>query len=181
MKHLWADDIHDFWFRHIGPEHWFSANHEINEEISERFEPLWRSLRDEKAMFFLEDAREALAAIILFDQFPRNMFRGEPDSFSTDALALDIAGQAIELGYDVGMSDDERHFLYMPYMHSESLADQDRSVELFDGLGKHEALRHAILHREAIRQFGRFPHRNAILGRESLPEELQALAEGLSW
>lgn len=181
MEQGWVTDVIDFWFRHVGRNHWFYSNHEMDEEIGERFGPLWQSMRDDQAMFFLGSPRTALAAIILFDQLPRDMFRAASDSFATDPLALSIARQAIELGFDIGLNEDERHFIYMPFMHSETLADQDMSVELFDGLGKKEALQHAIMHRDVIKRHGRFPHRNAILGRENRPDELEALDQGFGW
>ena len=177
----WADDILHYWFDIIGPDHWFAPTHEIDEEISARFAPLWQSLHDEQAVFFVASAREALAAIILFDQFPRNMFRHEAQAFATDALSLNIAKLALEAGFDNEMTKQQRHFLYMPYMHSESLEDQDMSVELFDRLGDHQSLQFAIIHRNMIARFGRFPHRNEILGRETLPEEIEAIAEGENW
>lgn len=181
MEQAWVGDVIDFWFRHLGPAYWFRSNQEIDDEIGQRFEPLWRSLKNERAIFFVESPRTALAAIILFDQLPRDMFRHEADSYATDALALDIARQSLDLGFDLKLDTDERHFMYMPFMHSEYLGDQDLSVELFDRLGKHEALQHAIMHRDVIRRFGRFPHRNATLGRESRPEELEAIDEGPDW
>ncbi len=181
MTSGWADDIIGYWFDHLGPKHWFTPNDDVDEEIRERFEPLWNSLRHEAAIFFLTEPREALAATILFDQFPRNIFRDEADSLATDPLALGIAKGALEAGYDAALQPDKRAFLYMPFMHSERLADQDRSVELFDALGNKNMLDYAILHRGVIARFGRFPHRNEILGRESTPAEAEALTLGPGW
>ncbi len=179
MPHdIWVRDILDYWFDHLGPSYWFAPNPDIDEEIRQRFEPLWHHQRGEQAMFFLVDPRVALAAIILFDQFPRNMFRNEPDSFATDRLALSIAEGMIEAGFDVALPVEERAFVYLPYMHSERMADQDRSVELFDNLGNKANLEFAILHRDVIRRFGRFPHRNAVYGRESTADEVEFLASG---
>ncbi len=177
----YADDVLHFWFDHLKPAHWFNSSLEIDDEIRDRFQPLLENLRYEPAIFFVASAREALAAIILFDQFPRNIYRREANAFATDTLALDIVKLALEAGYDNGLSSQQQHFLFMPFMHSESLADQDMSVELFDRLDNHDALRFAILHRDVIKRFGRFPHRNEILGRETHPDEIEAIAEGEDW
>ncbi len=177
----WAKDLAHYWFDIVGPDHWFHSAPEIDEDIRERFKPLWESLRHEPGMFFVTSAKEALAAILLFDQLPRNMFRREANAFATDGLALAIAKLAMEAGFDNSLNSVQQHFLYMPFMHSENLDDQDMSVELFDRLGKHEPLQFAILHRDMIVRFGRFPHRNEILGRETRPEEVEAIAESEDW
>lgn len=177
----WAEDVLHFWFDHVGPDHWYGSGPEVDAEIRERFEPLWQSMRSEKAIFFVGSPDEALAAIILFDQFPRNIFRHEADAFSTDPLALEISKLAIEAGFHIELGQHQRHFLYMPFMHSENLADQDMSVELFDALGDPKPLQFAIMHRDLIKRFGRFSHRNEVLGRETLPDELDAVQEGRDW
>lgn len=177
----WADDILHFWFDHIGPERWYGSGPEIDAEIRERFEPLWQSLARERAVFFVNSPDDALAGIILFDQFPRNIFRHEADAFATDPLALEISKLAIGAGFHGQFDEHQKQFLYMPFMHSESLADQEMSVELFDALGEAKPLQFAIMHRDIIKRFGRFPHRNEVLGRETLPEELDAVSEGKSW
>lgn len=177
----WVDDILQFWFDNVGPDRWFGSGADIDDEICERFEPLWHSLRGEKAIFFVTSPEAALAAIILFDQFSRNIFRHQADAFATDPLALEIAKLAIEAGFHIQLDTRQKQFLYMPFMHSESLEDQDMSVELFDMLGEQKPLQFAIMHRDLIKRFGRFPHRNEILGRETLPEELDAVAEGKDW
>jgi uncharacterized protein (DUF924 family) len=123
---------------------------------------------------FLGDARSALAAVILFDQMPRNMFRGHADQFMTDSLALAIARQAVDRGHDEQMTKDEKAFLYMPFEHSEAHADQLRSVALFTKLGDDFLLGFAKKHCELIERFGRFPHRNAMLGRAPRPAEIAA-------
>ena len=177
----WADDVLHFWFDHVGPDRWFGSGAELDAEIRERFEPLWQSMRSEKAIFFVSAPQDALAAIILFDQFPRNIFRHEADAFATDPLALEISKLSIEAGFHVELDTHEKQFLYMPFMHSESLADQDMSVELFDALGEAKPLQFAIMHRDIVKRFGRFPHRNEVLGRETLPDELEAVSEGKDW
>lgn len=177
----WADDVLHFWFDHIGPDRWFDSGPEIDAEIRERFEPLWHSMKAEKAIFFVTSPREALAAVILFDQFPRNIFRHEADAFATDLLALEIAKLAIGAGFQGKLDQQQKQFLYMPFMHSENIADQEMSVELFDALGDAVPLQFAIQHRDIVKRFGRFPHRNEVLGRETLPEEFDAIAEGKNW
>jgi len=163
----------DFWFSH-GWDDWWKANPDFDEEIRKRFETLWAEQREHVPEHFLGSADEALAAVILFDQFPRNMFRGHADQFSTDTLALAIAKGAIERGYDDGMASARRGFLYMPFEHSEDRRDQIQSLLLFTALGDAEHLKYARLHHDVIQRFGRFPHRNAILGRK--PTAIEAAA-----
>jgi len=117
----------------------------------------------------------------LFDQFPRNIFRGSADAFSTDPLALAIARGAVDKGLDDALSQDERSFLYMPFMHSEDLDDQDRALLLFTALGNQNSLDYAHKHHDVIARFGRFPHRNAVLGRAMRPGEEAAAKEGANW
>ena len=135
---------------------------------------MWSRERERPADSFGTSARDSLAAVILFDQFPRNMFRGHADQFSTDHLALQIARSAVERGFDEALSVDERAFLYLPFEHSEALADQERSVLLFTALGSDLFLDYAKKHRDIIRQYGRFPHRNEMLGRAPRPDEIAA-------
>ncbi|MDB5698593.1 MAG: hypothetical protein JWN69_1397 [Alphaproteobacteria bacterium] len=142
--------------------------------MRERFLPLWKEQRQRLPADFLGSAKMALAAAILFDQFPRNMFRDHAESFSTDHLALAIAKAALERGYDEDLRALQRAFLYMPFEHSEKLEDQQRSLLLFTALGDDEMLRYARLHHDLIARFGRFPHRNAMLGRQPRPDELEA-------
>ena len=123
-----------------------------------------------------DDPLTALAAVILFDQFPRNMVRGHADAYSTDHIALAIAKTALDKDFDAELAKDERKFLYMPFQHSENLEDQNRAVLLFTGIGDDEQIRYAKHHRDVIQRFGRFPHRNAILGRAPCPGEA---AEGM--
>jgi uncharacterized protein (DUF924 family) len=123
---------------------------------------------------FLGSARDALAAVLLFDQFPRNMFRGHADQFATDALARAVAKGAVERGFDAELPPERRGFLYMPFQHSELLEDQQRSLLLFTALGDPGQLGYARKHHDVIARFGRFPHRNAILGRTPRPDEIAA-------
>ena len=169
----WAEEVTGFWFA-LRPEQWWRSDAELDEEIRERFLPLWEEQRQLPADHFLGSPQEALAAVILFDQFPRNMFRGHADSYATDHLALAIAKAAIERGYDDKLPQAQRGFLYMPFQHSEDPDDQLRSLGLFTDLGDPEQLRYAKLHHDVIARFGRFPHRNAVLGRRPRPDEVAA-------
>ena len=173
--------ILDYWLRTIGPERWWTRDAAIDADIVQRFGGLWESWRSRTPASFLGSADDALAAVILFDQFSRNMFRGHADAFSTDSLALAIAGGAIDRGYDAMVDPEVRPFLYMPFMHSEQLDDQDRSIALFTRLGDANSLDYAKRHRDLIARFGRFPHRNAVLGRADRPGETEAAAEGANW
>ena len=169
----WADEILSFWFALDPHQHW-KQDDALDAEIENRFIDLWEEQSGRVAEDFLGSAREALAAVILFDQFPRNMFRGDARSFATDHLALEIAKAAIDKGYDDRLPGEQRGFLYMPFQHSEDLDDQQRSVLLFTALGDAEMLHYARLHHDVIARFGRFPHRNATLGREPRPDEIAA-------
>jgi len=171
----------DFWFREIGPDRWWVRSAETDAAITRRFRALWEEWRDRPAGDFLRSADDALAAVVLFDQFPRNMFRGEAKAFSTDALALELAKAAIARGCDRAMDEAGRSFLYLPFMHSEVLADQDRCVALFERLGWADPLRFAHLHRDMIARHGRFPARNAALGRLDRPGEDEAIEQSKSW
>jgi uncharacterized protein (DUF924 family) len=168
-----VQSILSFWFSH-GWDDWWKGSPEFDAEIGKRFETLWQEQRENVPEHFLGSADEALAAILLFDQFPRNMHRGHADQFSTDPLALAIARGAIERGYDDGMTPQQRGFLYMPFQHSEDLRDQRQSLLLFTALGDAEQLDYARKHHEVIQRFGRFPHRNAMLGRK--PTAMEAAA-----
>ncbi len=169
----WADEVASFWFS-LRPEQWWTEDPELDRIVDERFRELWEELRQCPVETFLGSAHEALAAVILFDQVPRNIFRGHADQFSTDHLALAIAKSAIERGFDDALPEERRGFLYMPFQHSEDLGDHVRSLGLFTALGDPEKLRYARLHHDVIQRFGRFPHRNPILGRSSRPEEVAA-------
>jgi len=175
----WVRDVLGFWFAR-GEQDWWRADAAFDEEIAARFRQLWEEQRERPPEDFLDAPDHALAAVILFDQFPRNMFRGHADQFSTDPLALAVAKGAVERGYDDGMAPERRQFLYMPFQHSEDAQDQTRSLLLFTALGEPEQLRYARLHHEIIARFGRFPHRNAIFGRKPRADELAA-GEVVPW
>jgi len=169
----WASDVLAFWFR-LDPQTWWKADPIFDEQIRDRFDELHEEKRALPADYFLSDHRTALAAVILFDQFPRNMHRRHADQFATDALALSIAKSAIKRGYDEALSPLERGFLYMPFQHSEDLDDQQRSLQLFTALRDEYQLDFARKHHDVIARFGRFPHRNAILGRAPRSDEIAA-------
>lgn len=175
-----ADILH-YWFDEIGPDRWWTRSDTVDDEIRIRFGELWKEWRSRTPESFLGSAHEALAGIILFDQFSRNLHRGHADAFSTDSLALAVASGAIEHGLDREMDEDRRSFLYMPFMHSENLEDQRRSVVLFAALGNEKNLEYAREHHDMIKRFGRFPHRNAVLGRANRKGEEQAIEEGKDW
>ena len=180
MQDGWIEEVHRFWFEQLAPHAWFRADPKLDAEIRRRFLPLWAALKAASRAPVPRDARTAVAVAVVFDQFPRNMFRGTPEAYATDLLALQVARAAIDLGLDRGgldrgLSDPERQFLYMPLQHSEDPADQQRSVELFAGLAIANARRSAEAHKALIDRFGRFPHRNAVLGRESTPAEIEHL------
>jgi uncharacterized protein (DUF924 family) len=175
----WRSDVLKFWFG-LDPQQWWSGKAELDCHISERFRELWSQKRQLPASSFLGDPLSALAGAILFDQFPRNMFRGHADQFSTDQLALQIVKGAVDQGFDDELEPQERGFLYMPFQHSEDLADQRRSIQLCTALGEEDWLRIANNHFKVIERFGRFPHRNAMLGRAPRPQEVAA-GEVVPW
>ncbi len=169
----WRDEVLAYWFA-LAREQWWKADPGLDSEIRDRFLEIWERERENVPEAFLGNARDAIAAVILFDQFPRNMFRGHADQFSTDPLALAVAKGAVDRGLDEAMSPTERGFLYMPFQHSERLDDQKSSLALFTALGDDYQLGYAKKHHDVIQRFGRFPHRNSILGRAPRPEEIEA-------
>jgi len=169
----WRRDVLKFWFG-LKPEQWWNGGAELDEEIRQRFLKLWAEKRQLPVVAFLTDPLTALAGVILFDQFPRNMFRGHAEQFATDPLALVIAKGAIGKGFDDELPANERGFLYMPFQHSEQMEDQNRSLLLFTALGTAENLEYAKKHHDVIARFGRFPHRNAMLGRAPRADEIAA-------
>lgn len=176
MTELFGPDaVLDFWYAESMRSRWFSSTPVLDDEIRRRFEGLWADAAARKLEHWKDSAEGCLALVIVLDQLPLNMFRGEAKSFSTEQQAVEACKYAISHGYDKSIASERLAFLYMPLMHSESLADQDLAVRLFEQAGLEANLRFARHHRELIRKFGRFPHRNAILGRESSREELDYL------
>jgi uncharacterized protein (DUF924 family) len=172
-----AEDVSAFW-RDAGQDRWFKPDAGFDAEIRERFLETHEAAAAGRLDEWQQTADGALALLILLDQFPRNMFRGTPRAFATDSKALKIAESAVEKGHGRNVDASMRSFFYLPFMHSEKLADQERCLALYQELGEAEALKYAELHLDAIRRFGRFPHRNEILGRQSTPEEIAYLEGG---
>ena len=159
---------------------WFTPDPQFDQELRERFMDDYQKAAARRLADWREEARPGLALVLLLDQFPRNMFRGRPRAFATDALAREAAAYLLQSNCDRRLLPIERAFVYMPFMHSETLADQRYSVELFRRLAREREylsfVTFAIQHLEIIERFGRFPHRNVILGRPSTPEETEFLA-----
>jgi uncharacterized protein (DUF924 family) len=168
-------DIVAFW-RAAGPKRWFEQDPAFDDDIRRRFLAAHEAAAAGKLTPWEQSAEGALALLILLDQFPRNMFRGQARAFATDPPARAIASRAILNGFD-GAAPDMRGFFYLPFEHSENLADQERAVALYKASGDADGLKWAELHADIIRRFGRFPHRNAVLGRVTTPEE-QAFLDG---
>ena len=167
----WFGAVLDFWFSELPREAWFRKDADVDRTIRDRFLALYEKLSACTPDDLTASAEKALAAVIVLDQFPRNMFRETAKAFATDGLALAIAKQAIARGLDQELARERRIFLYLPFEHSEEVADQLRCIELTEALGDEEYARYARLHHDVVARFGRFPHRNAILGRTSTPEE----------
>lgn len=169
-------DVLAFW-RAAGPQQWFRKNESFDDEFRARFLGAHEAAAAGRLDGWLADADGALALVLLLDQFPRNAFRGTLRMYATDAAARAAATSAVEQGFDRVVAPELRGFFYLPFMHSEQLADLERCVALSEPLGG-DTLRYARHHREIVRRFGRFPHRNAILGRPDTPEEERFLADG---
>ncbi|SLN46671.1 hypothetical protein ROA7450_02297 [Roseovarius albus] len=175
------DDVLSFWLDEVGPKGWYEASETLDQEIRDRFEGAWHNARQGAYALWLTYPSGALAYIILMDQFPRNMFRGNADSFKTDKNAVAAAAAAIHRKWDMRIDEPARQFFYLPFMHSENLCHQDRCVRLMLERmpeGGASNLFHAQAHREVIRMFGRFPYRNAALQRRCTKPEQAYLDEG---
>ncbi|TNC71385.1 DUF924 family protein [Rubellimicrobium roseum] len=174
-------DVLDFWIGEVGEKDWYAVDHELDQRIRDRFLPAWETAMEGRLGLWLTDPRDALAYLVLLDQFPRNMFRGDPRSFASDPHARAATKTCIARDWDLRVPEPERQFFYLPLMHSENLVDQDRCVRLFKARMPEtgaDNLLHAVAHREQIRRFGRFPMRNEVLRRASTPEEQEFLAQG---
>jgi len=171
-----AADVVSFW-KEAGPERWFNKNAAFDKEIRERFFDTYEAAAAGKLPDWEQSAQGALALLILLDQFPRNMFRGDARAFATDPLARAITAGAIIRGFDGQVPKELRGFFYLPFEHSEDLADQERCIALNKATGDADGLKWAEIHADIIRRFGRFPHRNAALARTTTPEE-QAFLDG---
>jgi uncharacterized protein (DUF924 family) len=171
-----VDRVLRFWLDDVGRDGWFRKDAAIDRRIDADFGALHASLEQAAPDTLLADARTAHAAVIVLDQFSRNMYRDTPRAFASDAKALALAESAVARGYDQAVDKPARMFFYLPFEHSEDPAMQERSIALFTALGDADLLGYAVKHKEIIDRFGRYPHRNAILSRTSTPQELAFLA-----
>lgn len=176
-----AEKVLSFWIDEVGQDRWYVSDKDLDDEIRERFLPMWQAAVDGSYGLWLTYPSGTLAYLILLDQFPRNMFRGSERAFESDQLALAATKAAIDRKWDLKIDEPARQFFYLPLMHSENLCDQDRCVRLM-----HERLPetggsnllHAKAHREVIRQFGRFPYRNEALSRNATAQERAYVSDG---
>ncbi len=163
--------IVDFWFSEPVRKRWFDSTPEFDAQLKQRFEGVWEAAARGDLADWEATPEGVLALVIVLDQFPLNMFRGRPESFATEAASRAVAERAIARDFDAQLDDEGKPFLYLPFMHSEALQDQERSVALFAAAGLEASLKWARHHRDIVKRFGRFPHRNAILGRANSAEE----------
>ena len=171
------DDILNFWFDEIDPAQWWKKDEAFDQALRERFSGVHQRAARCELFGWRTSGRGRLAEVIVLDQFSRNMFRGEARAFACDPLALGLAQSALESGADQSLSAVERSFLYMPFMHSESQAIHEVGISLFEALGIKVNLDSAVRHRTIIQRFGRYPHRNAILDRQSTSDEAEFLQQ----
>jgi uncharacterized protein (DUF924 family) len=176
----WVSEVFRFWFDEMGEARWFAKSEHTDAQIRERFLGLHERLVADAG---IDGAarRPLLAAVIVLDQFSRNLFRDTPGAYAADPIARRLARGAIAQGFDDAMTAQERMFLYLPFQHSEDRADQALAVELFAQLGNEEWTRYALAHKAIIDRFGRFPHRNAILNRHSSADEVASLQQRQDW
>ena len=178
----WAAELIHHWFHDLTPADWWGGSDQVDADLARRFAGEYHMLAGRMPETFLGDAQSAVAAVLLFDQVPRNIFRGTPRAFATDPLACAITHGALALGYAEALPrGEQRRFLAMPLMHSEDIADQELSLAYFRWLGLRGGLSFAREHHAMIARFGRFPHRNAIVGRKSTDAEVRAVAAGFAW
>jgi len=177
----WAAELLHFWFHKLTPRDWFRPDPRVDAVLRRRFERELGRLGRRPAPEFLDDPPTALAAVLLFDQLPRNLYRQSPRAYAFDRLARAIARGALARGWDAVLTRTERQFLAMPLMHSELVADQRRSLAYYARLGPRYGWPFAVSHHRMIARFGRFPHRNRILGRASTAAEQRAVAAGFAW
>lgn len=175
----WVGEVLDFWFSELDEADWWAKSDANDAGIRERFLDLHERLVRTEGRD-ITGARPMLAAVVVLDQFSRNIFRGSPRAYAADPIARRLARQAISQGLDAGMRPEDRLFLYLPFEHSEDRADQALAVDLISALGREDWTHYALAHKAVIDRFGRFPHRNAVLGRETTAEERVALQEPMS-
>ncbi len=167
----------EFWFNNINRSRWFVKDAAFDQEIRVQFSDIHARATKSELWRWRSNPLGSLAEVIMLDQFSRNMYRGNAESFHHDSLALALAQNAIASGFDTELSPEQRSFLYMPFMHSESLLIHEEAVRLFTKLGRKSNLEFELKHKAIIERFGRYPHRNQILGRISTPEESQFLLQ----
>ena len=180
-RRRWAAELLHFWFHTLSPADWFRTCRYIDDELRRRFGRDWAMLRHRPASEFLSDPLTAQAAVLLFDQVPRNIHRRSAEAFASDPLARTIMRGALGRGWDRDLSPAERQFLALPLMHSEAIADQRLSLAAFAPLGQRYGFPFARAHYRMIARFGRFPHRNVVLGRRSSSAERRAIEAGFAW
>jgi len=171
----WVREVLAFWFGELGPKQWFSKSDDLDARIRLRFGALHAQLLATQAAG-VEGLRPVQAAVIVLDQFSRNLFRDDKRAFAGDPVARRLARTVVDAGADATLPPEQRMFLYLPFEHSESLADQELSMRLYTRLGNEAWTRYAKAHHDLIARFGRFPHRNKVMGRESTAEETEAMS-----
>lgn len=169
-------DVLDFWWK-AGPEKWFAGG-DAFDDACRGFRHLTEAAGEGQLDAWAETPHAALALVLVTDQFPRNIYRGTERAFKTDAKALSVATAAVDRGFDRAFPTMARKFFYLPFMHSEDIADQERGLDLYRALGDQEGYYYMLIHFDVIRRFGRFPHRNGVLGRQTTPEEAAYMASG---
>jgi uncharacterized protein (DUF924 family) len=172
------DDVLRFWFVEHGPDDWFAGGADFDARLAERFTETHSRVAVGEAFPWRGTAEGRLAEVIVLDQFSRQLYRGSPKAFARDGMALVLAQEAVAGGFDRALEPQRRTFLYMPYMHSESLVIHEEAMRLFTAPGFEEQLKYEVAHFDCLKRFGRYPRRNAALGRESTPEELDYIAAG---
>jgi uncharacterized protein (DUF924 family) len=177
MSKTMFNEIIDFWFTELEPKQWWAKDEEFDSMIKTRFGELHSQAKAGELFHWRETALGSLAEVIVLDQFSRNIFRGKPDSFTCDSMALALAQFAIAKGLDTDLLQGHRVFLYMPFMHSESRLIHSEAVKLFKSLGIQSNLDFEYKHKAIIDRFGRYPHRNKILGRHSTEDEIEFLKQ----
>jgi len=170
-------EIVSFW-REAGPDRWYDVDDAFDQTVRSRFLAIHEAAARGELAAWEDTGEDSLALVILLDQFPRNMFRNSARAFATDPSAREVAGRAIARGFDRTTDQTMRSFFYLPFMHSEALADQDRCLKLYQACGDAEGVKYAVIHRDIIARFGRFPHRNRVLGRNTSPAERKFLDGG---
>jgi uncharacterized protein (DUF924 family) len=173
-----AEDVMRFWFVDHGPDDWFAAKPEFDARLADGFMETHAAVAQGEAWRWRSTPDGRLAEIIVLDQFSRQLFRGSSRAFAQDTMALALSQEAVAGGHDMALESQRRRFLYMPYMHSESLLIHEEALRLFTGLGDQETLKYEVAHADCLRRFGRYPRRNAALGRPSTAEELEYIASG---